>query len=46
MEMWFYAGELGVDISDTGTDFSISQGEYRDELLYKIQMLFVREVEE
>lgn len=46
MEMWFYAGELGVDISDTGTEFSASQGEYTDELLYKIQMLFVREIEE
>ena len=46
MEMWFYAGELGVDISDTGTEFSASQEEYRDELLYKIQMLFVREIEE
>lgn len=46
MEMWFYAGELGVDISDTGLDFSVAQGQYRDELLYKIQMMFVEEVVE
>ncbi len=44
MEMWFYAGELGVHISDTGLEVAIWQSRYREELLYKIQMLFVKEV--
>lgn len=45
MEMWFYAGELGVDISDTGSDFSAIHVQYREDLLSKIQMMFVKELE-